>query len=146
MVRKVDVTVDSSALTAGAGPGLAVLREARPELVATATEFYGARAGFLAAATLDLVRRGAAAALGSAGPGDLAVRREGPDFDPRQRVVLGFVDQFCHSAQGVTDQHFVDLAAHFSAEQIFAVAVAVSLVERFYRLTAFAASLAEGAA
>jgi len=52
-----------------------------------------------------------------------------------QSACLSFTDQFIVSAQWISDEHVGRLRRHLAPDQVFALVVATSLAERWYRLT-----------
>ena len=53
------------------------------------------------------------------------------------QACLSLTHQLCLSAQWVSDAQIVEVRRHLDPNQVFALVVAISLAERWYRLVAF---------
>ena len=122
-----------------ADPACALLARRRPELAeavathyAEVAEIAGADLAELCRARVRALLTGEDPATGSGATG------------PLERAALAFTDQFCHSALWVTDAQVAGLSRQLDPSRVFALVTAVSLAERWYRLTrllsAFAAA------
>lgn len=114
-------------------PGTALVAGRRPELVEATSSHYEQLA---AIAGVDLVERCRERVHALVrGTTDAA---KTTDNDATQ-ACLNLTDQFCLSAQWVTDPEIEAVRRHLEPGQVFALVVAISLAERWYRLTAFLA-------
>jgi hypothetical protein len=118
-----------------ADPGTALVSARRPELADATSSHY---ADLAAIAGLDLVERCRARVQALVAGTPEAAPAGGGDTDAVQ-ACLTLTDQFLHSAQWVSDAQLEAVRIHLEPGQVFALVVAISLAERWYRLTAFLA-------
>jgi hypothetical protein len=112
-----------------ADPGWAVLAEHRPGLAEAVESHYADLAAIAGPELVEMCRAHVMAVVDgmpAAGPPD--------DVPAEAAACLAFTEQFCHSAQFVTDEQVEELSRFLEPGKAFALVVAVSLAERWYRL------------
>jgi hypothetical protein len=131
--------IESSPLVDFADPACALLARQRPELAGAVAAHYAEVAGIAGSGLAELCRARVQALVSGEDP----VAAAGAT-SPLEQAALAFTDQFCHSALWVTDAQVDDLSRNLDPGRAFALVTAISLAERWYRLTrllsAFAAA------
>jgi alkylhydroperoxidase family enzyme len=115
--------------------GTSLVAARRPELVEATASHYGDLAAIAGVELVELCRaRVKALVAGTAPP----LSAGGAQTDVA-RACLALTDQFFVSAQSVSDAEIDPVSHHLEPGQVFALVVAISLAERWYRLTGFLA-------
>jgi hypothetical protein len=118
-------------------PGSALLAAHRPGLAATVDSHYADLAAIAGPELVEICRTRIRALV------EGAESSTAPEGLPAEvaAACLAFTEQFCHSAQFVTDEQVDELSRHLDPGRAFALAVAVSLSERWYRLAGMLSGL-----
>lgn len=148
-------SVRDAALIAPRGPRTAKLRAVQPQLFEAIGDNYAGLASLLDPVTVELCRLRVAQLLDdqeqlsvrsaealAAGLSEADVRalrdwRESSRFDPARRAGLAFAEQFCSSAQSVSEEDVAALCEYLAPDQVVALTARVGLAERFQRLCQF---------
>ena len=135
------------------------VRRFRPELAAAIEGYHGLAAAKLDPALVELYRlriaqiqrklngpiepvpSTRAAGITEAQLRDLAAWPDSDQFNAKQKACLELAEYFCHTAQGVTDEHFERLSQHLSAEQILTLTTGLWVCDASGRLANYLSSL-----
>jgi len=120
--------MQASPLVNFADPACALLASSRPELAAAVAAHYAEVAEIAGAGLAERCRERVLELVEGRDPTSRGAA-------PLERAALAFTDQFCHSALWVTDAQVEDLSRHLEPGRVFALVTAISLAERWYRLT-----------
>jgi alkylhydroperoxidase family enzyme len=58
-------------------------------------------------------------------------------FDDTQKACLEFAEYFCYSAESITDEQVARVSEHLSAEQVFALTIALWMSDVHHRMSNF---------
>jgi hypothetical protein len=119
-------------------PGTSLVAARRPELLDATAAHYSDLAAIAGVELVELCRARVQALVAGTAP---ALPAGAAETNAAQ-ACLNLTDQFFLSAQSVTEAEIDAVAHHLESGQVFALVVAISLAERWYRLTAFLAGSA----
>jgi len=114
-------------------PGTARVAGRRPELAVAVSSHFADLERIVGAELLERCRARVQSIVAGTPEAPAA---DGADTDV-VRACLALTEQFCFSAQWVTDDQIDSVLRYLEPGRLFALIVAVSLAERWYRLTAF---------
>jgi hypothetical protein len=115
--------------------GTSLVAARRPELLEATAAHYTDLAAIAGEELVELCRARVQALVAGTAPALPAGNSE-PDA---AQACLSLTDQFFLSAQSVTQDEIDVVGHHLEPGQVFALVVAISLAERWYRLTTFLA-------
>lgn len=134
-----------------AATGRTALTSLAPDTVAALSEVERVAGTTVDAATLELVRRQVALCLGLPAPAGDALRpeqvaaladwRDGACFDPRERALLAFVEQFVFSVSSVDDALVDALLEHHAPVEVHEICNVVWSVDLATRADHVAAAV-----
>jgi hypothetical protein len=129
--------IQSSPLVDFADAACALLASRRPGLAEAVAAHYAEVAEITGARLAELCRVRVKGLVTGEEP-EAIVEAKGP----LEEAALAFTDQFCHSALWVTDAQVDDLSRHLDPGRVFALVTAISLAERWYRMTCLLSAFA----